>query len=244
MRWTLLASLVLPLTAFAADRTPAPLPPAKAVASMVVPDGFKVTLFAGRARRGAADLLLHRRPRPAVGRRGSNYGDLEADRQGPHRHPRRHRRRRAGRQAHRLLRGLQLHHRHRSRLRRRLGHVAAEPLLHPRPRRRRQARRPARGRLRWLRLQGEPAQPRQRLHLGAGRLALRRARPHQSVRRRPARHAGRQAHPLRRRRLPHPSDAADLRELRRRHHQPVGRRLRRLRRSASSPTASIRTCST
>src|SRR6476620_3312531 len=43
---TLLAILLLPITALAADRTPAPLPPAKAVASMVVPDGFRVTLVA------------------------------------------------------------------------------------------------------------------------------------------------------------------------------------------------------
>jgi putative membrane-bound dehydrogenase-like protein len=45
-RWALLVSFVLPIAAFAQERTPAPLPPAKAVASMVVPDGFKVTLVA------------------------------------------------------------------------------------------------------------------------------------------------------------------------------------------------------
>jgi putative membrane-bound dehydrogenase-like protein len=42
----LLLVLFLPVAAFAQQRTPAPLPPAKAVASMVVPDGFKVTLVA------------------------------------------------------------------------------------------------------------------------------------------------------------------------------------------------------
>src|SRR5262245_18203098 len=45
-RWMLLAGLVLPVAALADDRAPAPLPPAKAVASMVVPDGFRATLVA------------------------------------------------------------------------------------------------------------------------------------------------------------------------------------------------------
>ena len=126
--------------------------------------------------------------------------------------------------------GLQLHHRHRGRLRRRVGRCrrrtsTSSPIATATTSR--TARREVL--LRRLRLQGEPAQPRQRLHLGAGRLALRRPRPHQPVGRRPAGHARRQAHPLRRRRLSHSSDAARLRDLRRRHHQPVGRRLRRLR---------------
>jgi putative membrane-bound dehydrogenase-like protein len=42
----LFAVLTAPGIISAADRTPAPLPPAKAAASMVVPDGFKVTLVA------------------------------------------------------------------------------------------------------------------------------------------------------------------------------------------------------
>ncbi len=47
MRWTLLAALLLTTTlAAAADRTPAPLAPEQAVKSMIVPDGFKVTLVA------------------------------------------------------------------------------------------------------------------------------------------------------------------------------------------------------
>jgi putative membrane-bound dehydrogenase-like protein len=45
-RWVLLAGLFLPAASSAQERTPAPLPPAKAAASMVVPDGFKVTLVA------------------------------------------------------------------------------------------------------------------------------------------------------------------------------------------------------
>lgn len=45
-RWMLFAALIAPGIVSAADRTPAPLPPAKAAASKVVPDGFKVTLVA------------------------------------------------------------------------------------------------------------------------------------------------------------------------------------------------------
>ena len=44
--WVLLAGMLLPVASLAEDRTPAPLPPAKAVASMIVPDGFRVTLVA------------------------------------------------------------------------------------------------------------------------------------------------------------------------------------------------------
>src|SRR4029077_6480698 len=38
--------MLLPVVLLAEDRTPAPLSPAKAVASMIVPDGFCVTLVA------------------------------------------------------------------------------------------------------------------------------------------------------------------------------------------------------
>ena len=48
----------------------APLPPEEAARTMVVPEGFQVTLFAGEPDVHAADRLLHRRPRPAVGGRG------------------------------------------------------------------------------------------------------------------------------------------------------------------------------
>ena len=203
-----LVVLLLPLPLLAETRTPAPLPAEKAAKD----DGPARRLprhpVRGRAGRGAADLVHHRRtaagcgsPRRSTTATGSRPARTASSSSKTPTAT-------AGLTAHGLLRGLQLHHRHRGRLRRRLGHVAAEPVLRPRPRRRRQAGRPARGRLRRVRLQGEPAQPRQRLHLGAGWLALRRARPHQPVGRRPARHARRQAHPLRRRRLPHPPDAS------------------------------------
>ena len=45
-RWVLFAAVLLPLAGRAQERTPAPLPPEKAVRSMVVPDGFKVSLVA------------------------------------------------------------------------------------------------------------------------------------------------------------------------------------------------------
>lgn len=47
MRWVLsIVVCVSAAVAFAADRTPAPLPPEQAVKNMVVPEGFKVTLVA------------------------------------------------------------------------------------------------------------------------------------------------------------------------------------------------------
>ena len=46
VKWVLLAGMFLPVVSLAEDRTPAPLPPAKAVASMIVSDGFKVSLVA------------------------------------------------------------------------------------------------------------------------------------------------------------------------------------------------------
>ena len=45
------------------------LPPEKAAEAMTVPEGFTVTLFAGEPDVHAADRLLPRRPRPALGRR-------------------------------------------------------------------------------------------------------------------------------------------------------------------------------
>ncbi len=45
-KWVLLLAVFAPVAVLAEDRAPAPLPPAKAVASMVLPDGFHVTLVA------------------------------------------------------------------------------------------------------------------------------------------------------------------------------------------------------
>lgn len=44
--WAILFGLTLPFLAFAADRTPAPLPAEKAAKTSVLPDGFKMTVFA------------------------------------------------------------------------------------------------------------------------------------------------------------------------------------------------------
>ena len=182
-----------------------------------------------RARPRAADLLLHRRPRPAVRGRGAQLRHLASR---PARIASSSSRTRATARAvtrklfyegFNYITGIEVG----------FGGVwvMSPPKLYFIPCREgddKPSGEPRSG-LRRLRLQGEPAQPGQRVHLGAGRLALLRPRPHQPVGRRPARHAGRPAHPLRWRRLPHSSDAARLRELRRRHHQSLGRRFRRLR---------------
>ena len=46
MKWSLFALLVLLPAAFAADRTPAPLPAEQAAKGAVLPDGFRMTVFA------------------------------------------------------------------------------------------------------------------------------------------------------------------------------------------------------
>ena len=44
--WAILLGLTAPCAALAADRTPAPLPAEKAAKTSVLPDGFKMTVFA------------------------------------------------------------------------------------------------------------------------------------------------------------------------------------------------------
>ena len=243
--WVLLVALAAPMTGLAVERTPAPLPAAKAAKTAVLRDGFRHACLRRGAGRRAADLVLHRRPRPAVGGRGAQLRRLAANRQGSHRHPRGHRRRRQGRHAHGLLRRLQLRHRHRGRLRRRLGHVAAEALLHPRPRRRRQARRRSREVLfdgfgykesRHNLANGFTWGPDGWLYAGHGRTSP-------SDVGRPGTPAG-AAHPLRRRRLSHSSDAAASSRTSPTAPPTPGAWISTTSASASSPTASIRTCST
>ena len=97
---------------------------------MTVPEGFDVKLFAGEPDVHAADRLLPRRPRPALGGRGVQLSARNRPRpdaarrrgsQGrPHPDLRGHRRRRQVRQAHRLHGRPEPRQRPRSRLRRRL----------------------------------------------------------------------------------------------------------------------------
>ena len=198
----MLMILALPFAPAADDRGPAPLPADKAAKAMVAARRLPRHGLRGRAGRRAADLVLPSTTAAGCSSpRRSTTATWQADRQGPHRHPRRHRRRRPGRQAHasstrgfNYVTGIEVG----------FGGVwvMSPPNLYFIPDRDGDDKPDGapRSAVRRLRLQGEPAQPRERLHLGAGRLALRRARPHQPVRRRPARHAGGEAHPLRRRR--------------------------------------------
>ena len=196
---------------------------------MTVPEGFKVTLFAGEPDVHAADRLLPRRPRPALGRRGVQlsrsprttrtrkdriviFEDTNGDGQFD--------KRTVFMEGLNLVSGLEVG----------FGGVwiGAAPYLMFVPIK-----------------DGEdkPAGPPQILldgwdyqdthetlntfTLGAGRLALRLPRRLHAFAGRQARHAGQGAHADQRRRLALSSDQAHLRGLRPRHQQSVGPRFRR-----------------
>ena len=127
----------------AADRTPEPLPADRAAKAMVLPEGFHGTVFAAepdvvqpisfcidaRGRLFVAEALNYGAWQPTGKDRIVILEDKDGDGRADH--------------AQGLLRGIQLHHRHRGRLRRRVGDVAAQALLHPLPGGRRQAERRA-----------------------------------------------------------------------------------------------------
>ena len=106
--------------------------------------------------------------------------------------------------------------------------AAPELPVHPRQGRRRPARRPARSPPRRLGLPGHARDP-EHLHLGPRRLALRLPRRLHPLEGRQARHARRGADPDQRRDLAVSPDQAQVRGLRPRHQQPLGHRLRRAR---------------